>query len=305
MVTTEVSGIIFNIQKFSVHDGPGIRTTVFMKGCPLRCRWCSNAESINPIPEPGIIAERCTGCGDCVNTCPENAIAINDWKVSIDRSVCTACEQCVPSCPEEAITIYGKTVTVDKVFKEVLKDRSFYSGSNGGVTISGGEPLRQPEFVIELFRKCKQEGIGTCLDTCGYASGEVLRNALKYTDNVLFDLKHMDIDRHREFTGVDNERIKKNAEIVYKSKADILFRIPLIDGVNSDEDNIRKTAEFIKSLGEGNKVELLPYHRLGVGKYKMLGRDYSGKDFETPDEETIEKWKNIFIHHGIQCDVGR
>jgi pyruvate formate lyase activating enzyme len=305
MINTEVSGTIFNIQKFSVHDGPGIRTTVFMKGCPLRCRWCSNAESMNPKPEPGIIIERCTGCGDCVNTCPENAIAINDGKVSIDRSVCTACEQCVPSCPEDAITIYGKTITVDEVLKEVLKDRSFYSGSGGGVTVSGGEPLRQHEFVIELFRKCKEEGIGTCLDTCGYAPGEVLKDVLQYTDNVLFDLKHMNIDRHREFTGVENDRIKENAGIVSESEADLLFRIPLIDGVNSDEYNIRETAEFIKSLGEGNRVELLPYHKLGIGKYKMLGRDYPGKNFKTPDEEKIDRWKYIFVNHGIQCDVGR
>lgn len=304
MIDTEVSGTIFNIQKFSVHDGPGIRTTVFMKGCPLRCRWCSNAESINPTPEPGIIVERCTGCGECVDTCPENTIAINDGKVSIDRSICTACKQCIPSCPEEAITIYGETVTVNEVLKEVLKDRSFYSGSGGGVTVSGGEPLKQPEFVLELFRNCKEEGISTCLDTCGYAPEEVLREVLQYTDNVLFDLKHMNVDRHKEFTGVDNERIKKNAEIVSVSEAEVLFRIPLIGGVNSDEDNIRETAEFIKSLGEDNRIELLPYHRLGIGKYKMLGRDYSGQDFETPDEEMIEKLKDIFIHHGTHCDVG-
>ena len=239
-----------------------------------------------------------------MNTCPENALTINNEKVSIDRSVCSTCAQCIPSCPEEAITIYGKTVTVNEVLKEVLKDRSFYSGSGGGVTVSGGEPLRQPEFVIELFRKCREEEIGTCLDTCGYAPDEALRNILQYTDNVLFDLKHMNVDRHREFTGVDNERIRKNAKIVSMSEAEVLFRIPLIDGVNSDEDNIHETAEFIKSLGEGNRIELLPYHRLGIGKYKMLGRDYPGKDLKTPDKETIEKLKDIFIHCGIQCDVG-
>ncbi len=302
---TDVSGTIFNIQKFSVHDGPGIRTTVFMKGCPLSCRWCSNAESINPNPEPAIIMERCTGCGDCVDACPANAVTVDNGKVSFDRSICTACGQCIPSCPGDAITIYGKTVTVDQVLKEVLKDRSFYSGSGGGVTVSGGEPLRQPEFVIELFRKCKEEPISTCLDTCGYASGEILRDILRYTDNVLFDLKHMDGSKHREFTGVDNKRIRENAEIVCKSEADVLFRIPLIGGVNSGEDNIRQTAEFIESLGSENRVELLPYHRLGIGKYRMLGRHYSGRDFETPDEETIEKLKAIFIRHGIQCDVGR
>lgn len=305
MINTELSGIIFNIQKFSVHDGPGIRTTVFMKGCPLSCRWCSNAESIKPSPEPGIIEERCTGCGDCVDTCPENALVISNEKVVINRSVCNACGQCVQSCPEEAITVYGKKVTVDEVLKEVLKDRIFYSGSSGGVTVSGGEPLRQPEFVRELFRKCKEEGINTCLDTCGYASGEALKNVLQYTDNVLFDLKHMDIEKHREFTGVDNECIKQNAGIVCESNSDVLFRMPLISNVNSDEDNIRRTAEFIKSMSKGNRIELLPYHRLGIGKYKILGREYPGKDFETPDEQTIDRLKGIFIHHGIQCDIGR
>ena len=257
------------------------------------------------MPEPGIIVERCSGCDDCAETCPENALEINSGKVMIDRDVCSACGKCVTSCPEDAITIYGRIVTVDEVLKEVLKDRAFYSGSNGGVTVSGGEPLRQPEFVKELFKKCKEQGIGSCLDTCGYASGEVLRNILQYTDIVLFDLKLMDTGKHQEFTGVSNERIKENAEIVYKSEAEILFRIPLISGVNSYKVNIRRTAEFIKSLGEGNKVELLPYHRLGIGKYKILGREYPGKDLKTPEEETIEALKEIFIHYGIQCDVGK
>jgi pyruvate formate lyase activating enzyme len=260
---------------------------------------------MSPQLEPGLIIERCTGCGDCVNTCPEKALTISDGKVNIDRLRCTACGNCIQSCPEDAITIYGKRVTVDEVLKEVLKDELFYSGSSGGVTVSGGEPLRQPEFTKELFRRCKEEGIGTCLDTCGFASGKVLRDVLQYTDHVLFDLKHMDINIHRAFTGVDNECIKENAGIVSESKVDVLFRIPLISGVNSDEDNISRTAEFIKSLGDNNKVELLPYHRLGIGKYKMLGRNYPGKDFKTPDEEIIERMKDIFIHHGIQCDIGR
>ncbi|UCD10330.1 MAG: glycyl-radical enzyme activating protein [Dehalococcoidales bacterium] len=304
-MNTEVFGIIFNIQKFSVHDGPGIRTTVFMKGCPLTCRWCSNAESISPQPEPGIIVERCTGCGDCVSICPENALGINSRKVVFDRSACNACGECLKSCSEEAITIYGKKVTPNEVLKEVLKDRSFYTGSNGGVTVSGGEPLQQPEFVEELFRKCREEGIHTCLDTCGYAPGKVLRQILQYTDYVLYDLKHMDVDRHKEFTGVDNELITDNARLAAKSDSVVLFRIPLIDRVNSDEDNIRKTVEFIKSLGEKNKVELLPYHRLGIGKYKILGRDYPGREFETPDEGTLKTLADIFIDNGIQCDIGR
>jgi len=257
------------------------------------------------MPEPGIIVERCTGCGYCAETCPENALDINNGKVIIDRVICSACGKCIQSCPEDAVTIYGRTVTVDEVLQEVLKDRSFYTGSDGGVTVSGGEPLRQSEFVKELLRKCHEEGIGTCLDTCGYASGEVFTEVLQYTDNVLFDLKHMDSGKHREFTGVDNGLIIDNAKIVSGSDSAVLFRIPLINGVNSDEDNIRATAEFIKSLGEDDKVELLPYHRLGIGKYKMLGRDYPGKDFDTPGEETIERLRKIFEYNGLTCYIGR
>ncbi len=305
MIDTEVSGVIFNIQKFSVHDGPGIRTTVFMKGCPLSCRWCSNAESINSVPEPAIIVEQCTGCGECVHACPDNALKIDDEKVNIDRSACSACGNCIPSCPEDAITVYGEKVTVDEVLEQVLKDRLFYSGSSGGITVSGGEPLRQPAFVKELFSKCNEEGISTCLDTCGYASVNVLKDVLQYTDNVLYDLKLMDTDNHQKFTGVGNDLIRENARIISETKVDVLFRIPLIVGVNSDEKNIRKTAEFIKSLGENNKVELLPYHRLGVGKYKMLGRDYPGKDYKTPDEATIGILRDILTNYGIQCQVGR
>jgi pyruvate formate lyase activating enzyme len=304
MVSTGISGTIFNIQKFSVHDGPGIRTTVFMKGCPLQCRWCSNAESMSPDPEPGIIRERCDGCGDCVGVCPEEAVRLNDSIVMIDRSRCNACGACADICPTDAITIYGRNITVDEAFGEVLKDKTYYSGSDGGVTVSGGEPLRQAGFVKELFKRCKEEGIKTCLDTCGYASSENLAALLPYTDTILFDLKHMDDEKHRHFTGVSNGIIKENAVVAAKSDASILFRIPLIEGVNSTEDNIRETARFIESLEGEYSVEFLPYHRLGIGKYRTLDRQYPGTEFSTPSEEKMDTLKRIFVEYGIRCTVG-
>ena len=303
VVSTGISGTIFNIQKFSVHDGPGIRTTVFMKGCPLRCQWCSNAESMSPNPEPGLIRERCNQCGECVAICPEGAVHMENG-VMIDRERCTACGACVDVCPTDAITIYGKTITVEEALKEVLKDKIFYSGSSGGVTVSGGEALRQADFVRELFRRCKEEGIHTCLDTCGYAAEENLRAVLPFTDFILYDLKLMNEALHKHFTGVDNTLIKKNAEIAAESGVSILFRIPLIDGVNATEENITGTAEFIASLGKEYSVELLPYHRLGIGKYRMLDRKYPGEDFDTPSEETIEKLKKIFEDYGVTCLIG-
>ncbi len=275
-----------------------------MKGCPLSCKWCSNAESMNPNPEPGIIIERCNGCGDCIGVCPENALILLGEKIVIDRAKCNACGECINICPQDAVTIYGNEVTVDEVLKEVLKDKSFYSGSSGGVTVSGGEPLRQPEFVKELFRRCREEGIGTCLDTCGYAASDVLKDVLKYTDYVLFDLKHMDSNKHSGFTGVDNKLVKENASLVAESNSSVLFRIPLIDGVNGTVENIRETAKFIKSLGNNNMVELLPYHRLGIGKYKILGRKYPGEEFKTPAPDVIEELKEIFESYGIKCVAG-
>jgi pyruvate formate lyase activating enzyme len=275
-----------------------------MKGCPLRCRWCSNAESMNAKPELGIIIDRCNGCGYCIDVCPENALHLENEKVVINREKCNACGECVAICSPEAITVYGKEMSVDDVLKEVLKDREFYSGSNGGVTVSGGEPLRQPEFVKGLFSRCKKEGIHTCIETCGYVSTDTFKEILPMTDYILFDLKHMDTNVHKEFTGVDNEIIKDNARLVAKSGSSVLFRMPVIEGVNGTEENIRETAEFIKTLGGEKSVELLPYHRLGIGKYKTLGKKYPGEELNTPSDEVIEKIKTIFESYGIKCTIG-
>ncbi|MBN2239214.1 MAG: glycyl-radical enzyme activating protein [Dehalococcoidales bacterium] len=304
MLTTDITGTIFNIQKFSVHDGPGIRTTVFMKGCPLHCRWCSNAESMSPYPEPGIIRSNCDLCGECTAVCPLGALTIAGNELRIDRSLCDGCGKCVDACYRDAITIYGRQVTVDEVLDVVRKDKDYYLGSNGGVTVSGGEPLRQSIFVFELFKKCREEGILTCLDTCGYASGEAIKAVLPYVDYILYDLKLINPEKHEQFTGVDNRVIKDNAATAVSSGASILFRIPLIKDVNCTLENITETAEFISSLGEGLSIEMLPYHRLGIGKYRTLDRDYPGIDMETPSAEEMQQMKEIFEHYGVQCTIG-
>lgn len=305
MERRENTGIAFNIQRFSIHDGPGIRTTVFMKGCPLRCRWCSNVESMNPKPELGIIRSSCNNCGKCLKICPEGAISFDDDSViQFDRNRCTACGECVAVCFPDALTIYGKQITADDVFKEVIKDRAFYEGSGGGVTVSGGEPLYQADFVTALFRRCREADIDTCLYTCGYAATDKLKKVLAYTDRVLYDLKHMDAGCHQQFTSVANDLILNNAKIVAESGTPITIRIPLIKDVNDTTRNIMETSRFVRMLGKSVAVELLPYHRLGIGKYKTLDKPYPGEDLQTPSSEEIEVTKKMFQEYSLPCNVG-
>ena len=305
MKQREICGTIFNIQKFSVHDGPGIRTTVFMKGCPLQCRWCSNAESINPKPELGLIRSSCNNCGKCITACPEAAIGFdNEGVVQFNRDLCTACGECVALCSPGALTIYGKRVTVDDVFKDISRDKSFYEGSGGGITVSGGEPLQQADFVAALFQMCHDAGIDTCLDTCGYAATDKLKKVLAFTDYVLYDIKHMDTDRHHQFTGAPNDLILSNAQVVAASEIPMLCRIPLIKDVNDTAHNMGETAQFVKMLGNGIAVELLPYHRLGIGKYQTLAKPYDGEAFIIPSSEEIESVKHIFEEYGVPCTIG-
>ena len=296
------SGIIFNIQKFSVHDGPGIRTTVFMKGCPLGCFWCANAESIRPNSELGIIRNLCNHCGKCIEACPEKVISCNtDNVIKIDRFGCIACGECVNVCYPGALTIYGRQVTIDDIVKEICRDESFFENSGGGVTVSGGEPLRQADFVAALFEKCREADIHTCLDTGGHTASEKLEKVLDFADYVLFDIKHMDPAIHRRFTGHSNALILENARIVATSGVEMLCRVPLIAGVNDTISNITETAQFIKSLGVDITVELLPYHRLGAGKYQTLDKHYPGKSFATPLPEQVKSIKQKFEQFNVPC----
>jgi len=296
-------GLIFNIQRFAIQDGPGIRTTVFMKGCPLTCKWCSNPESQKPYPEIMTHNIRCIACGNCAKACPIEAIAFLDGHREIDWSKCNNCLECARACPAKAIEITGHYMTVDEVMKKVESDRTFYENSNGGMTASGGEPLVQPEFVRELFKRCKEKGIHTALDTTGHAPWQNIDSLLEYVDLVLQDIKHMDTVMHKKGTGSGNELILENAKKIAERKR-VWIRVPLIPGYNDSEVNIKKVAEFSSDIG-AEKVSVLPYHALGSSKYTDLGRVYLMQRTKPPDKEHVEKVRRIIEAYGLKVEIGR
>ncbi|MFC1988724.1 glycyl-radical enzyme activating protein [Chloroflexota bacterium] len=302
-----ISGIIYNIQDYCIHDGPGIRTTVFFKGCPLRCAWCSNPESMSMKPEMGFIKENCIKCGKCVTACPQKATTLGtDGFPRIDRRLCTGCGACVEVCDAGARIMYGAEITAEQLFEEVRKDEIFYRGSGGGVTVSGGEPLLQPKLLSALFQLCRGADIHTAIQTSGYAAAATLKKILALTDYIMFDLKHLDSQMHRKYTGKPNRLILNNARLVAGSKIPVLFRMPLIPGVNDNPENIEATAHFIRGLSEdAMHLELMPYHRLATGKYGSLGRPYFIKEpMPTPPElDHIETVRANFEQQGLVCTV--
>ena len=265
------SGIVFNIQRCSIHDGPGIRTTVFLKGCPLRCFWCQNPES--KWKEPQILWDKrkCTHCGACVRVCRNEAARYEEDRLIMDWDFCEKCGLCVDICPNEARSLAGKVMTADEVLHEVLKDLKFYENSGGGVTLSGGEPLFQPEFTAAILRKCKAAGLHTTLDTCGFAEWSTIEALLPDIDLFLFDIKHMDVIKHWLKTGRYNCDIVDNALLIAKCKP-MRIRIPLIPGFNDSVEEVRAIAEYVKKgLGLGpDDIDLLPYNPLGEIKYEFL-----------------------------------
>ena len=305
-VNEPLTARVFNIQRFSVHDGPGIRTTVFLKGCPLNCRWCCNPESIHPQPQVGHARNTCTRCGRCINACPNGAISLDEEGFPvIDRSLCQSCGACAKACLTDSMTLYGKHMTLDEVYKEVMKDHLFY-GSDGGVTVSGGEVLMQVPFVVELFKKCHDAGITTCIETSGCAKEDVFLALLPHLNHVFFDLKHMNPDIHKELVGVDNHLILNNAQTLVANQEkygySILFRMPLMPNCNSDEENIRATARFLKKIqGDKARIELMPYHALGKGKYEAIGVEYGMADIPTPSPEFIASVQKMYEEEGVEC----
>jgi pyruvate formate lyase activating enzyme len=276
------SGVVFNIQRCSLHDGPGIRTTVFLKGCPLRCFWCQNPESQSGGPELLLDRRKCTLCGICRQACRTGALRLDGDSLVFDRGGCIGCGSCVSSCPNEARSISGKRMTVEEVMREVIKDLKFYKKSGGGATLSGGEPLAQPHFAGELFRRCKGEGLHTTLDTCGYAPWSTIKGLLEYADLVLFDIKHLDAAKHAEATGRDNRLILENAKKIAKLKP-MRVRVPMIPGFNDSIETIREIADFAEKELGCPVIDLLPYNRLGEIKYEFLDKPCSALSSQADD----------------------
>lgn len=278
-------GKIFEIQRFCVHDGPGIRTTIFFKGCPLRCRWCSNPESQNAGSEFMFSAERCMHCGICLESCPVKAPFSTE---QFDLLKCTGCNACIDRCPTEALTKKGQEIDSDSLLREIIRDRIVFEQSGGGVTFSGGEPLMQPVFLQEILGKCGAAGINTCIETTLYADWHVIEPLLPDLSHVLCDIKHPDGDEHRKWTGVDNQKIIENAARLLRMHPDVVVRIPVIPGFNTTP---QAHEGFIKLFAELKppRIELLPYHIYGESKYHLLKREYPGADIPQQATQNAEK----------------
>ena len=296
-------GIVFDIQRFSVHDGPGIRTLIFLKGCPLSCRWCSNPESQQKEPEIIFMPQRCINCLKCQLICPKNAIDFN-LTARVCRQKCDLCGRCVEICHSRALNISGSEQTVGEVLAEIKKDSNHYRRSAGGITLSGGEPLAQPDFAEELLKGCKANGWHTAIETSGYTNEKVLKRILLWTDLVLLDIKHMDSTKHREGTSVSNEVILKNAQVIALTGVSMIIRTPVIPGFNDNLDNIREIAQFALKLGIVRELHLLPYHRLGQQKYAYLGKEYLLEGLKPPSREDMAGLKKVVESYGLTCSIG-
>lgn len=310
-----IRGLVFNVQGFTVHDGPGIRTEFFMKGCPLSCEWCSNPEGMRAYPEPGVYPDKCLGlneCTRCVRACHTNSLLIStDNRVAgINRDTCAHCMGCAHACPSSAIQPWGEYYTVERAMEIIRRDRLFYERTGGGVTVSGGESLLQPEFVLALLKQCKAEGFHTCVESALYVSQDVVDQVLPYTDLFITDIKTMDSDIHKKRCGVPNKKILNNIKHIVSCGKDLVIRTPVLKGFNATDESIRAIGNFIvQELG--NRVvqyQLLPYRQMGTEKYKSLNRPYPMEDFEGYEREEWEpdlaRFLDILIGMGINAVTG-
>ena len=311
-VSNKISGVITHIQAYSLHDGTGIRSLIFLKGCLLRCEWCCNPECHSPRIEVEFYESKCIRCGACLKAC--NRKAINpDLEVKsgfkINRKLCNECGDCVRVCPSDALKFVGEVITVDEVMEKVNKDRYFYLISKGGLTISGGEPLHQFEFTRELLRRSYNNNIDTAIETCGHAPWKYFVEILPYLNLVLYDIKHMNPVKHKQWTGASNELILNNLTKLSKSGVPIIIRLPLITRFNLDKNNITQTARFVSNLENVREVNLMPFHQLGKDKYLRLSKEYSLKHQKALDSDAegvakIRVIKNILESYGLNVTSG-
>lgn len=298
-----MEGTIFNVQRYSIHDGPGIRTTVFLKGCPLSCWWCHNPESQSVDKEIMYIENRCVHCGTCFKNCNEEAIDFTSMKPLIDDKKCTLCGECIRVCPTNALELVGKTITVRNLMKEIEKDLIFYDQSGGGVTFSGGEPLLQFEFLDSLLEACKKADIHTTVDTSGYTSWERLEVIASKTDLFLYDIKIMDDTKHKKYIGVSNDIILQNLKKLSKNGNRIFARLPIIPGINDDDDNINRTGKFLSNL-RIEQVNILPYHSIAMDKYARLRKSYKLSGLNEPDANEIKEIASKLKDFNLNVKIG-
>ncbi len=299
------TGLIFDIKHYCINDGPGIRVTVFFKGCPLRCAWCHNPESISGTIEKMYSKDKCIACSACVEVCPEQACTLTSGGVITDRKRCTGCGKCADICPTKATEMSGRIVTLDEVVAIVEKERIFFDQSGGGVTFSGGEPLYQPDFLRALLEEFGRRAIHRTVDTSGFVKEETLLEVAQHTDHFLYDLKIMDADRHRRWTGVDNHLIHSNLKALARTGASINIRIPVVKSVNDDDENISRTAAFVAQLpGEKKEVNILPYHNIMAGKHGKLGSIFAAGTMAEPSQSELRGMVRKFTDHGLHAVVG-
>lgn len=295
-------GIIYNIQRFSLHDGPGIRTTVFLKGCPLRCAWCHNPESQSVKPQLSLFAQRCMGCGRCAESCGLHQL---EREHHIDHEACRACGKCAQACAAGALEILGREASAEEIVAEAARDLPFYQASGGGMTLSGGEPTMQSDFAAQILALAKAQGIHTAMETCGYAPWSSFEKLLPHLDLLLYDVKHLDPARHKTYTGVDNALILDNLRRLCESGKDVVVRVPVIPGYNDQRENIVALTSYLIAMSRPPRVEMLPYNELAGSKYPRLGMVYAPGEMTEADGNAPDELCRVLTDAGLNARVMR